>query len=167
MAPAGLPLVRDIMLMGLVAVAGLAPPILQNTVSIRGAEGVLAAGNDHIAAGLSAFLPVLFIVAEIGSEVMLAGDGTDVAAGLTGGVVFAEAVGLEVIRSRAAVLRAGVPVTALVRGPDLLEAVLVVCHTAAASDAVFVRDMHRGHEDVKLDILGVTFQRPQRTAVNG
>ena len=148
MAPAGLPLVRDIMLMGLVAVAGLAPPILQNTVSIRGAEGVLAAGNDHIAAGLSAFLPVLFIVAEIGSEVMLAGDGTDVAAGLTGGVVFAEIVGVEVIRDRAAVLRAGVPVTALVRGPDLLEAVLVVCHTAAAADAVFVIVMHRGHEDV-------------------
>ena len=167
MAPAGLPLVRDIVLMGLVAVAGLAPPILQHTVSIRGAEGVLAAGNDHIAAGLSAFLPVLFIVAEIGSEVMLAGDGTDVAAGLTGGVVFAEAVGLEVLRDRAAVLRTGVPVTALVRGPDLLEAVLVVCHTAAAADAVFVIVMHRGHEDVKLDILGVTFQRPQRTAVNG
>ena len=167
MAPAGLPLVRDIVLMGLVAVAGLAPPILQHTISIRGAEGVLSAGNDHIAAGLSAFLPVLFIVAEIGSEVMLAGDGTDVAAGLTGGVVFAEAVGLEVLRSRAAVLRAGVPVTALVRGPDLLEAVLVVCHTAAAADAVFVIVMHRGHEDVKLDILGVTFQRPQRTAVNG
>ena len=167
MAPAGLPLVRDIVLMGLVAVAGLAPPILQHTISIRGAEGVLSAGNDHIAAGLSAFLPVLFIVAEIGSEVMLAGDGADIAAGLAGGVVFAEAVGLEVLRGRAAVLRAGVPVTALVRRPDLLEAVLVVCHTAAAADAVFVIVMHRGHEDVKLDILGVTFQRPQRTAVNG
>ena len=167
MAPAGAPLVRDIMLMGLVAVAGLAPPILQHTVSIRGAEGVLAAGNDHIAAGLSAFLPVLLIVAEIRSEVMLAGDGADIAAGLAGGVVFAEAVGLEVLRGRAAVLRTGVPVTALVRGPDLLEAVLVVCHTAAAADAVFVIVMHRGHKDVKLDILGVTFQRPQRTAVNG
>ena len=167
MAPAGAPLVRDIMLMGLVAVAGLAPPILQHTVSIRGAEGVLAAGNDHIAAGLSAFLPVLLIVAEIRSEVMLAGDGADIAAGLAGGVVFAEAVGLEVLRGRAAVLRTGVPVTALVRGPDLLEAVLVVCHTAAAADAVFVIVMHRGHKDVKLDILGVTFQRPQCTAVNG
>ena len=76
-------------------------------------------------------------------------------------------MGVEVLRDRAAVLLAGVPVTALVRGPDILKIMLVVCHTAAAADAVFVIVMYRGHEDVKLDILGVTFQRPQRTAVNG
>ena len=78
------------MIVGLVAVAGLAPPIHKHAVSILGSEDVVAAGCDRAAAGISAFLPVLVSVAEIGSEVMLAGDGADVAAGLTGGIVFAE-----------------------------------------------------------------------------
>ena len=166
MGPTGAPLGCEIVIMSPIFEAALAV-VRNHAVVIRAAKDVFAAGCDRAAAGLSALLPVLVLVAEIGPEVMLAGDGADVAAGLTGGVVFAEAVGVEVLRDRAAVLRAGVPVTALVRGPDLLEAVLVVCHTAAAADAVFVIVMHRGHKDVKLDILGVTFQRPQRTAVNG
>ena len=105
---------------------------------------------------------------------MLAGDGADVAAGLTGGIVFAEIVGVEVLRDRAAVLPAGVPVTALVRGPDLLKIMLVVCHTAAAADAIFVIVMHRGHKNVELDPIAVFrvpdvmwLQRPQSTAMNG
>ena len=83
-------------------------------------------------------------------------------------------MGVEVLRDRAAVLLAGVPVTALVRGPDLLKIMLVVCHTAAAADAVFVIVMHRGHKDVEVDPIAVSripdvmrLQRPQSTAMNG
>ena len=90
MAPTGAPAIRETVIVGLVAVAGLAPPIHKHAVSILGSEDVVAAGCDRAAAGISAFLPVLVSVAEIGSEVMLAGDGADVAAGLTGGIVFAE-----------------------------------------------------------------------------
>ena len=76
--------------------------VRNHAVVIRAAKDVFAAGCDRAAAGLSALLPVLVLVAEIGPEVMLAGDGADVAAGLTGGVVFAEAVGVEVLRDRTA-----------------------------------------------------------------
>ena len=173
MAPTGAPLVREIVIMSLIFEAALAV-VRNHAVVIRAAKDVVAAGCDRAAAGISAFLPVLVSVAEIGSEVMLAGDGADVAAGLTGGVVFTEAVGVEVLRDRAAVLRAGMPVTALVRGPDLLKIMLVVCHTAAAADAVFVIVMHRGHKDVEVDPIAVSripdvmrLQRPQSTAMNG
>ena len=173
MAPAGVPIVSEIVLKRRIAVAGLAPPIL-SLVSLCAAEGVIAAGCDCAAAGISAFFPVLVFVAEIRSEVMLAGDDADVAAGLTGGVVCAEAVGTEVLRDRTAVLRASMPMTAFAHGPDLLEAVLVVCHTAAAADAVFVIVMHRGHKDVELNLIAVfrvpdvmRLQRPQNTAVDG
>ena len=173
MAPAGAPLVREIVIMSPIFEAALAV-VRNHAVVIRAAKDVVAAGCDRAAAGISAFLPVLVLVAEIGSEVMLAGDGADVAAGLTGGIVFAEIVGVEVLRDRAAVLRAGVPVTALVRGPDLLEIMLVVCHAAAAADAVFVIVMHRGHKNVEVDPIAVSripdvmrLQRPQSTATNG
>ena len=173
MAPAGAPLDCEIVTMSLISEAPLAV-VRNHAVVIRAAKDVFAAGCDRAAAGLSAFLPVLVSVAEIGSEVMLAGDGADVAAGLTGGIVFAEIVGIEVLRDRAAVLRAGVPVTALVRGPDLLKIMLVVCHTAAAADAIFVIVMHRGHKNVELDPIAVFrvpdvmwLQRPQSTAMNG
>ena len=173
MGPTGAPLVREIVIMSPIFEAALAV-VRNHAVVIRAAKDVFAAGCDRAAAGLSALLPVLVLVAEIGPEVMLAGDGADVAAGLTGGVVFAEAVGVEVLRDRAAVLRAGVPVTALVRGPDLLEIMLVVCHAAAAADAVFVIVMHRGHKNVEVDPIAVSripdvmrLQRPQSTAMNG
>ena len=173
MAPTGAPLVREIVIMSPIFEAALAV-VRNHAVVIRAAKDVVAAGCDRVAAGLSAFLPVLVSVAEIGPEVMLAGDGADVAAGLAGGVVFAEIVGVEVLRDRAAVLLAGVPVTALVRGPDLLKIMLVVCHTAAAADAVFVIVMHRGHKDVEVDPIAVSrtpdvmrLQRPQSTAMNG
>ena len=173
MGPTGAPLVREIVIMSPIFEAALAV-VRNHAVVIRAAKDVFAAGCDRAAAGLSALLPVLVLVAEIGPEVMLAGDGADVAAGLTGGVVFAEVVGVEVLRDRAAVLLAGVPVTALVRGPDLLKIMLVVCHTAAAADAVFVIVMHRGHKDIEVDPIAVSrtpdvmrLQRPQSTAMNG
>ena len=173
MGPTGAPLVREIVIMSPIFEAALAV-VRNHAVVIRAAKDVFAAGCDRAAAGLSALLPVLVLVAEIGPEVMLAGDGADVAAGLTGGIVFAEIVGVEVLRDRAAVLLAGVPVTALVRGPDLLKIMLVACHTAAAADAIFVIVMHRGHKNVELDPIAVFrvpdvmwLQRPQSTAMNG
>ena len=173
MGPTGAPLVREIVIMSPIFEAALAV-VRNHAVVIRAAKDVFAAGCDRAAAGLSALLPVLVLVAEIGPEVMLAGDGADVAAGLTGGIVFAEIVGVEVLRDRAAVLPAGVPVTALVHGPDFLKIMLVVCHTAAAADAVFVIVMHCGHKNVEVDPIAVSripdvmrIQRPQSTAMNG
>ena len=87
--PAVAPLGCEIVVMAPISEAGLAV-VRKHAVVIRAVEDVIAAGCDRAAAGISALLPVLVSVAEIGSEVMLAGDGADVAAGLTGGIVFAE-----------------------------------------------------------------------------
>ena len=171
--PAGVPLGCEIVVMGPISEAGLAV-VRKHAVVIRAVEGMIAAGCDGAAAGVFAFLPVLVLVAEIRAEVMLAGDGADVAAGLAGGVVFAEVVGAEVLRKDAAVPRAGVPVVGLIGGPGFFVVMLMVRHTAAAADTVFVVVVLRGHKDGELDLIAVSripdviqFQGIQGPAVDG